>query len=112
MLVYVGGILVLMLFAVMLSENIETAARSSRAGGVILGGLIGVVLLAFLVTLALKAPWIQGDPEAYEATTASIGKALLGKALLPFEVLSVVLLAVVIGAVVIARFRKSEEIDS
>lgn len=111
-LVYVGGILVLMLFAVMLSEKIETAARSSRAGGVILGGLIGVAVLVFLVTLALQGPWIQAEPGAYEATTASIGKTLLGEALLPFEVLSVVLLAVVIGAVVIARFKKSEEADS
>ena len=111
-LVYVGGILVLMLFAVMLSGNIETAARSSRAGGVILGGLIGVALLVFLVTLAVQGPWIQAEPGTYEATTASIGKALLGKALLPFEVLSVVLLGVVIGAVVIARFKNSEEADS
>ena len=111
-LVYVGGILVLMIFAVMLSENIETASRSNRAGSVILGGLIGVALMVFLVTLAVQGPWIQADPEAYQATTASIGKTLLGKALLPFEVLSVVLLGVVIGAVVVARFRSSEEADS
>ena len=111
-LVYVGGILVLMLFAVMLSGNIETAARSSRAGGVILGGLIGVALLVFLVTLAVQGPWIQAEPGIYAASTASIGKALLGKALLPFELLSVVLLGVVIGAVVIARFKNSEEADS
>ncbi len=111
-LVYVGGILVLMIFAVMLSENIETAARSNRAGGVILGGLVGIALLVFLVTLALQGPWIQADPGTYEATTGSIGKELLGRILLPFEVLSVVLLAVVIGAVVIARHRKSEEADS
>ena len=63
---------------------LRRAARSSRAGGVILGGLIGVVLLVFLVSLAVQGPWIQAEPEAYEATTASIGKALLGKALLPF----------------------------
>jgi NAD(P)H-quinone oxidoreductase subunit 6 len=111
-LVYVGGILVLMIFAVMLSENIETAARSNRTGSVILCGLTGIALLVFLVTLALQGPWIQADPEAYQATTASIGKTLLGKALLPFEVLSVVLLGVVIGAVVVARFKKSEEADS
>jgi NADH-quinone oxidoreductase subunit J len=111
-LVYVGGILVLMLFAVMLSGNIETAARSNRAGSIILGGLVGIVLLLFLITLAVQGPWIQTDPEAYRATTASIGKMLLGKALLPFELLSVVLRGVVIGAVVIARSRTSGEADS
>lgn len=107
-LVYVGGILVLMLFAVMLTSNIETVQQSSRAGSVLLGIAVGAGLLVLLVTLALQVPWQGAEGAAYVPTTASIGELLLSKALLPFEVVSVVLLGVVIGAVVIARSRGDE----
>jgi NADH:ubiquinone oxidoreductase subunit 6 (subunit J) len=101
--IYVGGILVLLLFAVMLTGNIELAAKTNRSGGMIVGCLVGVSLLIFLITLFIKVPWEINTGSDYLPTTAAIGNVLLGKALLPFEALSVVLLAVVIGAVVIVR---------
>jgi len=104
-LVYVGGILVLMLFAVMLTSNIETAGKSNRSGSLLVGVATGVTLLVFLISLAVKVPWSQAVPGEYSATTTSIGDFLLREALLPFEVVSIVLLGVVIGAVVIARLR-------
>ncbi len=107
-LVYVGGILVLMLFAVMLTSNIETTSSSNRSGGWFLGLLAGTSILIILGTLALKTPWKQTEPSAYSPTTASLGHELLGGALLPFELLSIVLLGVVIGGVVIARFGRKE----
>ncbi|MBW1807360.1 MAG: NADH-quinone oxidoreductase subunit J [Deltaproteobacteria bacterium] len=106
-LVYVGGILVLLLFAVMLTGNIEDAPRSSRSGGLIIGLLTGVALLTLLIPLMLNAPWLQVESAIYSPTTAAIGEAILKEALLPFEVLSIVLLGIVIGAVVIARFKRS-----
>ncbi len=108
-LVYVGGIQVLLLFAVMLTSHIESAQTSSRVAGLIPGLLTGIVLLAILVPLMLHAPWLQSGAGSYQATTASIGEALLGPALLPFEVLSIVLLGVVIGAVVVARRQGNDE---
>jgi NAD(P)H-quinone oxidoreductase subunit 6 len=111
-LVYVGGILVLLLFAVMLTGNIETAKRSSRSGGLIIGVLAGVALLILLIPLMLNAPWLQAEAAVYSPTTAVIGEALLKEALLPFEILSIVLLGIVIGAVVIARYTRSSEAAS
>lgn len=113
LMVYVGGILVLMLFAVMFTSNIEKAYSSSRSSG-LMGwagaGLIGLVLFAILGSLAVLAPWKQVPPGPYVPTTAGIGNELLGSALLPFELLSVVLLAIVIGSVVIARRPDDSEI--
>lgn len=106
LMVYVGGILVLMLFAVMFTSNIEKAYRSSRSSG-LMGwagaGLIGLLIFAILGSLAVLAPWKQVQPGPYTPTTSGIGSELLGSALLPFEVLSILLLAIVIGSVVIAR---------
>jgi len=107
LLVYVGGILVLMLFAVMLTSRIEVAFRSNRYPGLpstALGLLLGAGAAVMLVALALQAPWAPAEtPLPYEPTTAELGRILLTRGLLPFELLGLVLLAVVVGAVVIAR---------
>lgn len=106
LLVYVGGILVLMLFAVMFTSRIEKARTSNRSAG-LMGmagaGLLGLAVLALLGSLAVLAPWRDTGPGSFEPTVPAIGEQLLGSALLPFELLSIVLLGIVIGAVVIAR---------
>ena len=113
LMVYVGGILVLMLFAVMFTSNIEKAYKSSRSSGLMgwMGaGILGLVVFAILGSLAVLAPWKQVPPGPYTPSTSSIGGELLSSALLPFELLSVVLLAIVIGSVVIARIPTDSEI--
>ena len=106
LMVYVGGILVLMLFAVMLTSRIERAGISNPfvpALNVGTAGVLAMLVLTVLVSLALLVPWPQVDPGPFAPTVERLGEQLLGPALFPFELLSVVLLAIVIGAVVIAR---------
>jgi len=105
LLVYVGGILVLILFAVMLTSNISEPSASNRSGGLVTGLLFSAALLFILVALALGVPWPNSGPVEFVSTTERIGEFLLKEGLLAFEVLSVVLVGVVIGAVVIARWR-------
>jgi len=106
LMVYVGGILVLMLFAVMFTSRIEKARTSNRSSG-LMGmagaGFLGLAVFGMLGSLAILAPWRQAAPGAFASDVTAIGDELLGSALLPFELLSVVLLAIVIGSVVIAR---------
>jgi NADH-quinone oxidoreductase subunit J len=108
-LVYVGGILVLLLFAVMLTSNIETVEESSRSGSVLIGSAVGIGLAVLLIILAVRVPWAKFEGTEFAPTTSDIGDVLLREALLPFELVSIVLLGVVIGAVVIARFRGTGE---
>jgi len=104
LMVYVGGILVLLLFAVMLTSRIEAVARSNRSGGWGMGLLVGVCSGVVLVGLAFSAPWkkvavlSQAMP-----TTEAVGEALSGAAFLPFAMAAIVLLGSVIGAVTLAR---------
>jgi NAD(P)H-quinone oxidoreductase subunit 6 len=103
LLVYVGGILVLTLFAVMLTHRISDVRVSNRAvgrGPAIV--LIGVVF-AWMVHVARASSWVVGEPGAPAPTTYGIGEAFLKDYALPFEVTSVVLLAALIGAVVVSR---------
>jgi len=101
-LVYVGGTLTLILFAVMLTARIEDMKISNPSQGLPVAiGLVAVVLL-ILGKVATATEWVVA-PRPNNPSTAKLGHAFLNEYLLPFEVGSVVLLAAMIGSVVLAR---------
>jgi NAD(P)H-quinone oxidoreductase subunit 6 len=103
LLVYIGGVLVLIIFAVMLTSQIQDINVSNRSMGIVGGFFVFWVVATLLCFVALWTPWKVTSPEVVEGTTAAIGNGLLGKWLLPFEIASVVLIATMIGAIVVAR---------
>ncbi|MEK7229691.1 MAG: NADH-quinone oxidoreductase subunit J [Candidatus Binatota bacterium] len=102
-LIYVGGILVLILFAVMLTHRITDVRITNRAVGRIPALAVIGVFLFLLVQTIRETPWQKAKEILYSPTTAKIGDLFLGNYLLPFELASLVLLAALIGAVVISR---------
>lgn len=102
-LIYVGGILVLILFAVMLTHRITDVTITNRSAGRIPALIVIGGLLYMLIQTVKSTPWIKAKEISYVATTAKIGDAFLNDYLLPFELASLVLLAAMIGAVVISR---------
>ena len=102
-LIYIGGVLVLILFAVMLTHRIADVAVSNRSVGrlpalLIVGGATTVMLRAIL-----RAAWPVVDALPDLPTTHAIGNGFLGPYVLPFELASFVLLAVLVGAIVVSR---------
>jgi NAD(P)H-quinone oxidoreductase subunit 6 len=107
LMVYVGGVLILILFAVMLTARVGEDQESNPVVGRIPGllAMLGVAGLLVVTAVTAFAPRVV-VPEANPAsTTGPIGNLLLGKYVLPFEAISVLLLAVLIGAVTIASGR-------
>jgi NADH-quinone oxidoreductase subunit J len=102
LLVYVGGILVLTLFAVLLTSRADVRV-SNRSVGRLPAVVISGGLLALLVVVAGRATWATRDTPPPETTVYAIGNAFLGEYILPFEVASIVLLVALIGAVVVSR---------
>jgi NADH-quinone oxidoreductase subunit J len=102
-LVYVGGILVLILFAVMLTGRIGDVKVTNRSAGMVPGLLLLVMMVALLAGLAVHTPWPVAEPGPAAPTTAAVGNALLTTYVLPFEVISVLLIAALIGAVTLVR---------
>jgi len=101
-LIYIGGVLVLILFAVMLTSRIRDVKISNQSIAV-LPGIAGLVAcFSMLAYVAGGTPWPSITPVVRE-TSAPLGDAFLSTYLLPFEVISVVLLATLIGAIAIAR---------
>jgi NADH-quinone oxidoreductase subunit J len=100
--VYVGGILVLMVFGVMLTNRIYDsrilADRVNFKRSVVVVG-VGFALLAGVM---LKTPWNAAPSEELASSTAEIGSLLMTTYLLPFEVAAMLLLAALIGASMLA----------
>ena len=103
LLIYIGGVLVLVLFAVMLTNRITEVKVSNSSFGLFGGVLLFVAIAPVLLAVAVITPWNVRTPAALAPTTAAIGNGFLTQWLLPFEVASLVLLATLVGAVVIAR---------
>ncbi len=102
-LIYVGGILVLILFAVMLTHRIAEVHLTNRSVGTIPALIVTVAVGALLVTTILESSWNKADKVSHDPTTAQIGELFLKEYLLPFELASIVLLVALIGAVVLSR---------
>ncbi|MBE0606073.1 MAG: NADH-quinone oxidoreductase subunit J [Deltaproteobacteria bacterium] len=101
-LIYVGGILVLIMFAVFLSNRISEAKLSNPTHFRLPAAVICLVLFGVLSYTAVSTPFaVKMGP--YLPTTADIGELLMTRYLLPFEVASVLLLAALIGAALISR---------
>lgn len=101
-LVYIGGILVLLLFAVLLTNRIGEVNISNVSAGLGVGAGVAGVLFAVLAAVAFETPWPVTEAAA-TPTTARLGDAFLREYLVLFELASVILLMALVGAMVIAR---------
>lgn len=107
-LVYVGGVLVLTLFAVMLTQSIADIHVSNRSVGRPVAVAIVAGVFALMHRAYSTATWHIEDFDSSRESTYAVGNALLGDFILPFEVASVVLLTVLVGAVVLSRKEVAE----
>jgi len=103
LLVYVGGILVLIIFGIMLTNRISSVRISHKSVQQGVGGAVIIWLFIFLSIVILKTPWLNQTAMEPASSVAQVGKLLLMKYLLPFEVISVLLLGALIGAATLSR---------
>jgi NADH:ubiquinone oxidoreductase subunit 6 (subunit J) len=101
--IYIGGILVVTIFAVMLTQGVADVNVSNRAVGVAPALAIVSVAGAVMLYALQRSRWVGGATAPPLPTTYGIGNALLSGYILPFEIASVVLLAGLVGAIVISR---------
>jgi NADH-quinone oxidoreductase subunit J len=107
LLIYVGGITVLILFGVMLTSkqvrvDVKTSSMHTIPAVLLAAGLAGA-----LVGILGFTAWRQSPAVPPEATAPKLGELLLTTYVLPFEVASIVLLVALVGAAMIARREKS-----
>ncbi|ARZ69416.1 NADH-quinone oxidoreductase subunit J [Streptomyces sp. HU2014] len=113
-LIYVGSVVVLLLFGLMLTK--APIGRSPDADSGNRWPALGVAVaaaaaLVWVVTDAFRATWIdlEGAAAAGEGSTKVTGEFLFRHWVLPFEALSVLLLAALVGAIVLSRRKSGEQ---
>jgi NADH-quinone oxidoreductase subunit J len=105
-LIYVGAIVILFLFGLMLTKApIGRDTLDHRWENRIVGGVVAIVLFLGLSSLTLRVWPLDQTQESLpvDGSTAAIGQSLFRDYVLPFEVVSFLLLAALIGAIVLAR---------
>ncbi len=108
--VYAGGVMVLFIFAILLTnrpgENVKTelAVRRVAAGATALAGL---AFCGHIIYWNIKK--VSGLPEMLDLSPQQLGHTMMGtdkyQYLMPFETISILLLACIVGAIMIARKR-------
>lgn len=111
--IYVGGILVLLIFGIMLTQKSEKSDDSTRHNRVevpisrqVWGFLTGAALFGLLTKVILVSDFkMAGDVNSSKSTIRTIGVELMTTHLLPFEIAAILLLVALIGAAYLALNR-------
>ncbi|MBS1656420.1 MAG: NADH-quinone oxidoreductase subunit J, partial [Bacteroidetes bacterium] len=110
--VYVGGIVVLIIFSIFLTQQAGEKLPKQRIGRKVFSALAVFCGFALTMLQVYQQEFYLGDGEV-NATVKNIGQQMLsvkeGGYALPFEVVSILLLAALIGCIVIALQSKPEE---
>ena len=109
--VYIGGILILVLFAVMMTRMPERAGDGRGFGRAVPAAAFSIGILALLVGVITGAGWRLAETGPAQPTIKSIGVELLTNYIFPFEFASLVLLVAMIGAAIMIR-QRDEDADA
>ena len=102
-LVYVGAIAILIVFAILLTRSGETPEKSVLTSGWWAGIAVTAMVFTILGWAILSSAAVPKNlPAAPVATVKNVGDALMTKFVLPLEIIGLVLTAAMIGAVIIA----------
>ena len=108
LMVYIGAIAILILFAIMFSRH--PMARTGQANRQWWLSLpVSIVLFVMLVTVAGSIDWPVSGVEPSGDMVQQLGIAFLGSYLIPFEVVSVLLSVALVGAIILAREKTEAE---
>jgi NADH-quinone oxidoreductase subunit J len=107
-LIYVGGVLVILIFAMMISEEFPVGADDRATDKSVAGFITSFLVLTVCLMVAWGTQWPEVGAISVEPTTTELGKALLSEYLLPFEIAGLLLLVALIGATMMTRLDQDE----
>jgi NADH-quinone oxidoreductase subunit J len=109
-LVYIGAVAILVVFAILLTRGSETPSEGVFSHTWFSGLLIAAAVFAVLAWAVLKSTAVlQHETAAPSVSVQQIGNALMGRYVLPLEIVALLLTAAMLGAVMVALHEKGEQ---
>jgi NADH:ubiquinone oxidoreductase subunit 6 (subunit J) len=107
-LIYIGAVVILVVFAIMLTRGAETPKEGVHSRTWFAGLVVTAAVFAFLAWAILASvPGLPSESTAPAVTVDDIGNALMTRYVLPLEIIAVLLTAATIGAVIVAMHEKA-----
>ncbi|MBM3771785.1 MAG: NADH-quinone oxidoreductase subunit J [Acidimicrobiia bacterium] len=103
LLLYAGGIITIVVFAIVVTERLVGQRLSQTTGRIAAGTIVSAGLLALVLRTVAQQPLVTTRPPITDDLTRSLGEALLTRYVLPFELLAFLMLAALLGATYFAR---------
>lgn len=107
LMLYAGGIVVLIIFSILLTSQIDSKLEAPKASHILAGAITATAGIAISLVTILKFTFQSSTSEAVETDMRTIGLQLMDTGehgyALPFEVISILLLAALVGSIFIAR---------
>ena len=106
-LVYVGGIITLFVFAIKLTAHIgdHTIQQANHQVGIV--AIVSLILFYVLLKVIGANPWVAlGDQGTPVISLKELGEMLMTVYVLPFEFISLILLGAMVGAIIIGKVKK------
>ncbi len=102
-LIYIGGISVLIILAIMLTREVQRGSPSNKLR--IPAFIVAILFLGVVVFALINTPWQVSTAPPLEPTTAALAGKLLGEGgfILTVEIAAALLLAAILGAIVLVR---------
>ena len=107
-LVYVGAVAILVVFAILLTRASELPKDGVFSKTWLVGLAIAAGVFSVLAWAVLRGgPWLPNEGAVPQVTVNDIGQALMGQYVLPLEIVAAVLTAALLGAVIVAMHEKA-----
>jgi NADH:ubiquinone oxidoreductase subunit 6 (subunit J) len=103
LLLYAGGVVTIVVFAIMLTERLVGERIRQTSRHLINGAIVASAVFAGIAGFLLRASLATPRPEPAADATAAIGRALVGPFAVTLEILGVLLVTALIGALYLAR---------
>ena len=103
LLLYAGGVVTVVVFAIMLTERLVGEKLSQVTRHVANGAILAVAVFVSVVGFLVQNPPVPARPSLGDEVIPAIGRALIGPFALSFELLGVLLVASLLGALYLAR---------
>lgn len=107
-LIYIGAVVILVVFAIMLTRESETPTGAVHSKAWFAGLTVTAAVFAFLAWAVLASvPGLPNEKAAPLVSVQDIGNALMTRYVLPLEIIAILLTAATIGAVIVAMHEKA-----